>query len=162
MGQVAAVEEHGIHGNGTNIDLAVSKQTVKPSTESTPPTSLLQRQPSGKKQLQERTIYLNYHEGANRVGKFVSNYVSTTHYTALNFFPLSLFNQFRRLANFYFLVIAILQSIPVISPLNPITSILPLICVVGVSMTRDAYEDHKRHRADKETNNQQVWALRKG
>jgi hypothetical protein len=95
---------------------------------------------------------LNYDESANKKSKFVTNYISTTQYTLWNFLPLSLFNQFRRIANFYFLIIAILQSIPSISPLNPVTAIAPLIFVVGVSMLRDGYEDYKRYKADKETN----------
>jgi len=95
---------------------------------------------------------LNYDESANKKSKFVTNYISTTQYTLWNFLPLSLFNQFRRIANFYFLIIAILQSIPAISPLNPVTAIAPLIFVVGVSMLRDGYEDYKRYKADKETN----------
>jgi hypothetical protein len=44
--------------------------------------------------------------------------------------------QFKRLANIYFLAIAILQSIPVISPLGPLTAWAPLIVVLGISMLR--------------------------
>ena len=95
-------------------------------------------------------VFVNYMQ---ECGVFASNYISTTHYTLWNFFPLSLFNQFRRLANFYFLCIAVMQSLPVLSVLNPVTSILPLIFVVGISMLRDAFEDYKRYKADTETNN---------
>ena len=45
--------------------------------------------------------------------------------------------QFKRLANIYFLVIAILQSIPIISPLDPLVAWLPLIVVIGISMARE-------------------------
>ena len=45
--------------------------------------------------------------------------------------------QFERLANIYFLVIAILQSIPAISPLGPLTAWAPLIVVLGISMLRE-------------------------
>ena len=55
-----------------------------------------------------------------------------------------------------------MQSLPVLSVLNPATSILPLIFVVGMSMLRDAFEDYKRFKADKETNNQQVFVLKNG
>lgn len=49
----------------------------------------------------------------------------------------SLLLQFERLANIYFLVIAILQSIPAISPLGPLTAWAPLIVVLGISMMRE-------------------------
>jgi magnesium-transporting ATPase (P-type) len=104
---------------------------------------------------------LNYHDNGHQE-HFVSNYISTTHYTAWNFFPLSLFNQFKRLSNFYFLVIAILQSIPAISPLNPFTAIAPLVFVIGLSMARDAYEDYKRYKLDDETNKKVFKVLKHG
>jgi magnesium-transporting ATPase (P-type) len=106
-----------------------------------------------------RSVRINHYAGE---GEFASNYISTTHYTLWNFLPLSLFNQFRRLANFYFLCIAVMQSLPVLSVLNPITSILPLVFVVGVSMLRDAFEDYKRYKSDTETNNQPVLLLKDG
>ena len=45
--------------------------------------------------------------------------------------------QFKRFANIYFLVIAILQTIPAISPLSPLTAWAPLIVVLGISMIRE-------------------------
>lgn len=87
---------------------------------------------------------------------FVSNYVSTTKYTLLNFIPLSMLSQFRRLANVYFLVIAVMQSIPAISPLTPITAIAPLVFVVFLSMARDGIENYNRHVSDKVVNQRKV------
>lgn len=49
----------------------------------------------------------------------------------------SLLLQFERLANIYFLIIAILQSISIISPLGPLTAWAPLIVVLGISMLRE-------------------------
>lgn len=60
--------------------------------------------------------------------------------------------QFTRYANIYFLVVAILQSIPFLSPLNPISSIAPLILVISLSMIREAFEDLARYKSDLETN----------
>lgn len=45
--------------------------------------------------------------------------------------------QFKRLANVYFLIISILMSIAVISPINPLTAWAPLIIVIGISMIRE-------------------------
>lgn len=84
--------------------------------------------------------------------KFKSNYISTTKYTAFNFLFKCLFLQFTRYANIYFLVVAVLQSIPVLSPLNPISSIAPLLFVISLSMIREAFEDLARYKSDLETN----------
>jgi|JI10StandDraft_1071094.scaffolds.fasta_scaffold44419_3 hypothetical protein len=48
----------------------------------------------------------------------------------------SLILQFYRLANIYFLLIAILQTIPIISPLSPATAWAPLVVVLAISMIR--------------------------
>lgn len=83
---------------------------------------------------------------------FPSNYISTTRYDPLTFIPLCVFNQFKRYANIYFLVSAILQSIPLISPLNPISAIAPLLFVISLSVIREGYEDLQRYKSDIETN----------
>ena len=46
-------------------------------------------------------------------------------------------------------MMAVLQSISIISPLSPITAILPLVFVVAVSMLREGVEDYMRYIADK-------------
>lgn len=84
--------------------------------------------------------------------RFKNNYIRTTKYTAFNFIFLALFNQFRRYANIYFLAVAILQSIPAISPLSPISSWAPLIFVISLSIVREAFEDLARYKSDLETN----------
>lgn len=68
--------------------------------------------------------------------KYKSNYVSTNKYNILTFLPVSLITQFRRYANIYFLIVAILQSIPLISPLNPASAVAPLVFVLALSMVR--------------------------
>lgn len=55
--------------------------------------------------------------------------------------PKNLFEQFQRLANAYFLVLLILQLIPQISSLNPITTILPLSCVLILKALKDLIDD---------------------
>ena len=44
---------------------------------------------------------------------------------------------------------AVIQSIPIISPLNPDTAIAPLVLVVAVSMIREGIEDYIRYVSDK-------------
>ena len=87
---------------------------------------------------------------------FNSNYVSTTKYTPLTFLPFSIMVQFKRLANVYFFLIAILQSIPAISPLTPVTAIAPLVFVVLLSVARDGIEDYNRYKSDKTVNERLV------
>ena len=59
---------------------------------------------------------------------------STTKYTVLTFIPLNLFQQFGRVANFYFLLSAILSCIRVVSPLgSPFTAVRPPVIAVLVS-----------------------------
>jgi len=70
-----------------------------------------------------------------------SNKVSTGKYTSFTFIPKSLYLQFLRVANIYFLIIAVLSSISEISPVSPITSVIPLVFVLGTSMIREALED---------------------
>ena len=52
-------------------------------------------------------------------------------------YSVALINQFMRVANVYFLIIAILQSIPQISPLSVYTAWIPLIVVLAISMFRE-------------------------
>ncbi|CAH2045126.1 unnamed protein product [Thlaspi arvense] len=83
------------------------------------------------------------------------NYVSTTKYTAANFIPKSLFEQFRRVANIYFLVVAFVSF----SPLAPYTApsvLAPLLIVIGATMVKEGVEDWRRRKQDVEANNRKV------
>lgn len=77
--------------------------------------------------------------------RYKSNYVSTTKYNVVTFFPKALFEQFRRVANLYFLLAAIL-SLTSVSPYSSASLIAPLVFVVGVSMCKEALEDWRRFR----------------
>eukprot|EP00762_Andalucia_godoyi_P003145 ANDGO_01127.mRNA.1 Phospholipid-transporting ATPase 3 len=93
---------------------------------------------------------------------FPTNYIRTTKYTVITFLPLNLFEQFRRLSNFYFLVSMIVALIPGVSPVFPITSILPLLFVLTVGAIKDGVEDYDRYKADREANSMIVTVLREG
>lgn len=47
-----------------------------------------------------------------------------------------------------------MQSIPLISPLNPASAVAPLVFVLALSMIREGVEDFKRWRSDKKDNSQ--------
>lgn len=75
--------------------------------------------------------------------KYPNNYVSTTKYNVVTFLPRALFEQFRRVANLYFLLAAILCVTP-LAPFDKVSVIAPLVFVVGISMLKEAIEDWHR------------------
>ena len=111
---------------------------------------------------QKRLFYINDQERNNLIAPQTPNYIRTTKYTLWTFLPLSLMFQFKRLPNFYFLIQAILNSITIVSAMNPISAYLPLAFVLAVSMLREAVEDYQRYRSDKVTNKQGVNVIQYG
>ncbi|XP_006338563.1 probable phospholipid-transporting ATPase 8 isoform X1 [Solanum tuberosum] len=103
-----------------------------------------------------RIVYCNDPDNPEQVQLiYRGNYVSTTKYTAINFIPKSLFEQFRRVANIYFLVVACVSF----SPLAPYTAssiLAPLLVVIGATMAKEGIEDWRRKRQDIEANNRKV------
>ena len=96
----------------------------------------------------------------NRIYKLRDNEITTTKYNIFTFIPKGLLYQFSRLSNVYFLFTAIIQSIPLISPLTSLTAIIPLIFVLGVSMIREAIEDLVRNTYDNLNNEEEVIVFR--
>lgn len=74
---------------------------------------------------------------------YANNYAKTTKYSPATFVPKSLFEQFRRVANFFFLVTAILSFTP-IAPYSAASSMLPLSVVIGATMLKEGVEDFRR------------------
>lgn len=99
---------------------------------------------------------------ANSQYEYADNYIKTSKYTLLTFLPLNLFEQFRRLANTYFLCLLILQLIPQISSLTPITTAVPLIVVLAITGIKDAHDDICRHQSDNQVNNRLGELLKNG
>ncbi|CAL1392366.1 unnamed protein product [Linum trigynum] len=83
------------------------------------------------------------------------NYVSTTKYNIATFLPKSLFEQFRRVANFYFLVTGIL-SFTRLAPYTAVSAIIPLVIVIAATMVKEGIEDWHRKQQDIEVNNRMV------
>uniref|UniRef100_A0A671VP61 Phospholipid-transporting ATPase n=1 Tax=Sparus aurata TaxID=8175 RepID=A0A671VP61_SPAAU len=69
----------------------------------------------------------------------------TYKYNVLTFIPLNLYEQFKRVANLYFLALLILQIIPDISTLPWYTTLIPLVVVLGVTAIKDLVDDLVRH-----------------
>uniref|UniRef100_A0A8B9RLK8 Phospholipid-transporting ATPase n=1 Tax=Astyanax mexicanus TaxID=7994 RepID=A0A8B9RLK8_ASTMX len=117
------------------------------------------------KRVDSRTIYVGHRPcpatEAFIPPKFCDNRIVSSKYTIWNFLPKNLFEQFRRIANFYFLIIFLVQVI-VDTPTSPVTSGLPLFFVITVTAIKQGYEDWLRHKADNEVNKYPVIVLEDG
>ncbi|KAK5817776.1 Putative phospholipid-transporting ATPase 9 -like protein [Gossypium arboreum] len=103
-----------------------------------------------------RVVYCNDPECFEAsLRNYAGNSVRSTKYTLATFFPKSLFEQFRRVANFYFLICAILSFTP-LSPYSAVSNVLPLVVVIGATMGKEAVEDWRRKKQDTEVNNRKV------
>ena len=101
-------------------------------------------------------FYINNTKGNVEELFFKDNKISTTKYNIFTFLPKALMYQFIRLANVYFVFIAVIQSIPIISPLGPATAIAPIVFVLCVSLIREGIEDFHRAKLDKEQNSDDI------
>uniref|UniRef100_A0A3B3U9U4 Phospholipid-transporting ATPase n=1 Tax=Poecilia latipinna TaxID=48699 RepID=A0A3B3U9U4_9TELE len=113
-----------------------------------------------------RTVYIGHKEpppGAEAFiqQRFPDNRIVSSKYTFWNFIPKNMFEQFRRVANFYFLIIFLVQLI-IDTPTSPVTSGLPLFFVIIVTAIKQGYEDWLRHKADKAVNQCLVQVVQHG
>ena len=107
-------------------------------------------------------FYINNSEKNEKDLHFKNNKISTRKYNIITFLPKSLIIQFLRPANIYFLIIAIIECIPLISPLSPLNAILPLILVLSVSLIREGIEDFQKSKMDKSQNLEKIEVFRNG
>ncbi|KAH9488603.1 putative phospholipid-transporting ATPase IF [Bulinus truncatus] len=86
----------------------------------------------------DRVVYVDNQllpgESLEKLPVFPDNTVVSSKYTVITFLPKNLFEQLRRIANFYFLCVALIQG----------------------------YEDWLRHRADNEVNHRPAYIIRHG
>ncbi|XP_039745111.1 probable phospholipid-transporting ATPase IIB isoform X2 [Pararge aegeria] len=86
--------------------------------------------------------------------EFPPNHVCNQKYNIITFLPIVLFEQFRFFLNLYFLVMALSQFIPSIRIGYLYTYWGPLCFVLAVTLFREAIDDFRRYRRDKEVNRQ--------
>ncbi|GET90831.1 phospholipid-translocating P-type ATPase, putative [Leishmania tarentolae] len=79
---------------------------------------------------------------------YCTNLVVNSRYTVQNFIFKNLYEQFSRPLNLYFLVVAMLQFISVIAPVNPMSTLLPLLFAFTLTAVKEGYDDVKRHQQD--------------
>lgn len=90
-----------------------------------------------KKQI--RAIFINnqkpkdYENAIDSSIKYKSNRITTSKYNFITFLPKNLFEQFKRIANFYFLTNVIIQFCIPNPPTSPYGAVIPLIVVILVT-----------------------------
>eukprot|EP00002_Diphylleia_rotans_P008224 TRINITY_DN1796_c0_g1_i14.p1 TRINITY_DN1796_c0_g1~~TRINITY_DN1796_c0_g1_i14.p1 ORF type:complete len:2047 (+),score=311.96 TRINITY_DN1796_c0_g1_i14:175-6315(+) len=108
-----------------------------------------------------RSVHVNKPE-QNALYRYCGNVTTTSKYSTVSFLPKNLFEQFRRIANVYFLVISILQLSTNLSPTNKYATIGPLCCVLFVNMVKEGFEDYARHQSDEKVNQRKSIQLLNG
>ncbi|KAF3987453.1 hypothetical protein FT663_04447 [Candidozyma haemuli var. vulneris] len=83
---------------------------------------------------------------------YIGNTITSSKYNIYTFLPKQLRAQFSKLANCYFMVVAIMQMIPTWSTTGQFTTIIPLMIFMSISIAREGFDDWKRHTHDKEEN----------
>lgn len=91
--------------------------------------------------------------------KYPKNVIRNQKYSVFTFIPKVLFEQFKFFLNLYFLVMALSQFIPEIRIGYLYTYWGPLGFVIFVTMCREALDDYRRYRRDKEANSQKFRKL---
>ncbi|KAJ3012869.1 UNVERIFIED_CONTAM: hypothetical protein HDU68_000982, partial [Siphonaria sp. JEL0065] len=88
-----------------------------------------------------------------------SNKVRTSKYTLISFLPKNLFEQFRSIANFYFLSLVILQAFPPFALVSTLLTAAPILIIVCATAAKDAIEDWRRHQSDESVNHAKTYLL---
>ncbi|TIB13429.1 hypothetical protein E3P92_02275 [Wallemia ichthyophaga] len=86
------------------------------------------------------------------IAKYPRNKVRTAKYTLITFIPKNLLEQFRRVANIYFLLLVILQIFPIFGATTPQVAMLPLVAILVITGIKDAIEDYRRNVLDSQVN----------
>jgi len=90
-----------------------------------------------------------------------ANRVTTAKYSVVSFVPKFLLEQFMRLANFYFLVISLIQmSSAELAPTGQYYTFVPLMIILALTAIKELIEDLRRHRQDSEVNNKKAVLVR--
>lgn len=92
--------------------------------------------------------------GTAQSARFPPNAVSNAKYTPISFLPRTLYNEFSFFFNMYFLLVALSQAIPALRIGYLSTYIVPLACVLAITLGKEAWDDIERRKRDSEANSQ--------
>ena len=111
-----------------------------------------------KKEKTQRKLYIDMEGGTlvQQPEKYCDNSIRTSQYTLYSFLPLAIINQYKTPFNWFFLIQAIIDCIPSISSVNPVTTIMPVVIVLIISLIREAVEDYRKYSNDKLANETMV------
>ncbi|KAG2228343.1 hypothetical protein INT45_011135 [Circinella minor] len=137
-------------------------QKFRPTTETN------KKNPFPTASTESRNIYVNTEIPSEELDdygqpskQFIANKIRTAKYTWYTFLPKNLMEQFRGIANLYFLFLVILQMFPLFSTsASPILVILPLAAILIITGAKDAFEDNKRHKTDQSVNKAVTYTIR--
>ncbi|KAF9261613.1 phospholipid-transporting ATPase 1 [Marasmius fiardii PR-910] len=137
------------------------RHSEKKPAEQTPDSA-----PSKEVPGERRNVYVNHplaHLEVDNRGepavRYCRNKVRTTKYTFITFIPKNIYEQFRRVANLFFLTLVILQLFPVFGAANGPIAVMPLSFIIAVTALKDAVEDYRRATLDDQVNNSAVTRL---
>ena len=146
-----------LNNNVDNLIIPENNQILNSNKENQIPTANnVQNNPPAEKT--QRKIYVDY-QGVNEIKQpqeYCDNSVHTAQYTLYSFLPLAIMNQYKTPFNWFFLIQAIIDCIPSISSVDPITTIAPVVIVLVISLIREAVEDYRKYSNDKLANETQV------
>ncbi|KAF8528473.1 phospholipid-transporting ATPase 1 [Hysterangium stoloniferum] len=132
-----------------------------PSVHSNPPrgTEPESQQQASISSKPRRNIYINTPLPSHELApngepwvRYVRNKVRTSKYTIITFIPKNLYEQFRRIANLYFLALVCIQVFPVFGAAAPQLAMVPLAFILSVTAIKDGIEDYRRAKLDDEVN----------
>lgn len=85
--------------------------------------------------------------------QYEGNGIKTNKYRLWSFIPMNLFEQFHRMANLYFVGLAILNFVPMVNAFQPEVALIPICVILALTAVKDGWEDFRRYQADQQLNN---------
>ncbi|KAI9317371.1 phospholipid-translocating P-type ATPase [Zopfochytrium polystomum] len=89
-----------------------------------------------------------------QAASYPPNTVRNQKYNLISFLPIVLYEQFKFFFNLYFLLVALSQFVPALKIGYLFTYFAPLAFVLAVTIGKEALDDYKRYKRDKEANSQ--------